>query len=170
MTYDIRRLAHPRKRLIVHYNRLKPFLQASPHGEQEPSEEEEEKGTPSEEQESRGEEINKEPQESMADLQDEQYIYVETRRPEPGPAVEEHVPPPPLIAPAPRQPPQPPAEPEIPQPGEQLRRSTRNRHPPHWYGHIVVHSAHTHTNCEDTVSLDGELCNDGNSCTHEQHY
>ena len=78
MTYDIRRLAHPRKRLIVHYNRLKPFLQASPHGEQEPSEEEEEKGTPSEEQESRGEEINKEPQESMADLQDEQYIYVET--------------------------------------------------------------------------------------------
>eukprot|EP00731_Ephydatia_muelleri_P008792 Em0004g1130a len=143
---------------------------ASPHGEQEPSEEEEEKGTPSEEQESRGEEINKEPQESMADLQDEQYIYVETRRPEPGPAVEEHVPPPPLIAPAPRQPPQPPAEPELPQPGEQLRRSTRNRHPPHWYGHIVVHSAHTHTNCEDTVSLDGELCNDGNSCTHEQHY
>ena len=87
MTYDIRRLAHPRKRLIVHYNRLKPFLQASPHGEQEPSEEEEEKGTPSEEQESRGEEINKEPQESMADLQDEQYIYVETRRPESGPAV-----------------------------------------------------------------------------------
>ncbi|KAL5516359.1 hypothetical protein EMCRGX_G001657 [Ephydatia muelleri] len=170
VTYDIRRLAHPRKRLIVHYNRLKPFLQASPHGEQEPSEEEEEKGTPSEEQESRGEEINKEPQESMADLQDEQYIYVETRRPEPGPAVEEHVPPPPLIAPAPRQPPQPPAEPELPQPGEQLRRSTRNRHPPHWYGHIVVHSAHTHTNCEDTVSLDGELCNDGNSCTHEQHY
>eukprot|EP00731_Ephydatia_muelleri_P008795 Em0004g1133a len=143
---------------------------ASPHGEQEPNEEEEEKGTPSEEQESRGEEINKEPQESMADLQDEQYIYVETRRPEPGPAVEEHVPPPPLIAPAPRQPPQPPAEPELPQPGEQLRRSTRNRHPPHWYGHIVVHSAHTHTNCEDTVSLDGELCNDGNSCTHEQHY
>eukprot|EP00731_Ephydatia_muelleri_P024449 Em0016g720a len=146
---------------------------ASPPGEQEPSEEEEEKeekGTPSEEQESRGEEINKEPQESMADLQDEQYIYVETRRPEPGPAVEEHVPPPPLIAPAPRQPPQPPAEPELPQPGEQLRRSTRNRHPPHWYGHIVVHSAHTHTNCEDTVSLDGELCNDGNSCTHEQHY
>eukprot|EP00731_Ephydatia_muelleri_P037156 Em0403g5a len=143
-------------------------------GEQEPSEEEEEekeeKGTPSEEQESRGEEINKEPQESMADLQDEQYIYVETRRPEPGPAVEEHVPTPPLIAPAPRQPPQPPAEPELPQPGEQLRRSTRNRHPPHWYGHIVVHSAHTHTNCEDTVSLDGELCNDGNSCTHEQHY
>ena len=62
VTYDIRRLAHPRKRLIVHYNRLKPFLQASPHGEQEPSEEEEEKGTPSEEQESRGEEINKEPQ------------------------------------------------------------------------------------------------------------
>ena len=172
VTYDIRRLAHPRKRLIVHYNRLKPFLQASPPGEQEPSEEEEkeEKGTPSEEQESRGEEINKEPQESMADLQDEQYIYVETRRPEPGPAVEEHVPPPPLIAPAPRQPPQPPAEPELPQPGEQLRRSTRNRHPPHWYGHIVVHSAHTHTNCEDTVSLDGELCNDGNSCTHEQHY
>eukprot|EP00731_Ephydatia_muelleri_P015048 Em0008g768a len=110
VTYDIRRLAHPRKRLIVHYNRLKPFLQASPHGEQEPSEEEEEeKGTPSEEQESRGEEINKEPQESMADLQDEQYIYMETRRPEPGPAVEEHVPPPPLIAPAPRQPPQPPA-------------------------------------------------------------
>eukprot|EP00731_Ephydatia_muelleri_P027503 Em0019g376a len=147
---------------------------ASPPGEQEPSEEEEEekeeKGTPSEEQESRGEEINKEPQESMADLQDEQYIYVETRRPEPGPAVEEHVPTPPLIAPAPRQPPQPPAEPELPQPGEQLRRSTRNRHPPHWYGHIVVHSAHTHTNCEDTVSLDGELCNDGNSCTHEQHY
>ncbi|KAL5506599.1 hypothetical protein EMCRGX_G008281 [Ephydatia muelleri] len=134
---------------------------ASPPGEQEPSEEEEEekeeKGTPSEEQESRGEEINKEPQESMADLQDEQYIYVETRRPEPGPAVEEHVPTPPLIAPAPRQPPQPPAEPELPQPGEQLRRSTRNRHPPHWYGHIVVHSAHTHTNCEDTVSLDGEL-------------
>eukprot|EP00731_Ephydatia_muelleri_P003023 Em0001g3023a len=86
---------------------------ASPHGEHEPSEEEEEKGTPSEEQESRGEEINKEPQESMADLQDEQYIYVETRRPEPGPAVEEHVPPPPLIAPAPRQPPQPPAEPGI---------------------------------------------------------
>ena len=170
VTYDIRRLAHPRKRLIVHYNRLKPFLQASPHGEQEPSEEEEEKGTPSEEQESRGEEINKEPQESMADLQDEQYIYVETRRPEPGPAVEEHVPPPPLIAPAPRQPPQPPAEPELPQPREQLRRSTRNRHPPHWYGHIVVHSAHTHTNCEDTVSLNGELCNDGNSCTHEQHY
>ncbi|KAL5479133.1 hypothetical protein EMCRGX_G022617 [Ephydatia muelleri] len=174
VTYDIRRLAHPRKRLIVHYNRLKPFLQASPPGEQEPSEEEEEekeeKGTPSEEQESRGEEINKEPQESMADLQDEQYIYVETRRPEPGPAVEEHVPTPPLIAPAPRQPPQPPAEPELPQPGEQLRRSTRNRHPPHWYGHIVVHSAHTHTNCEDTVSLDGELCNDGNSCTHEQHY
>ena len=169
VTYDIRRLAHPRKRLIVHYNRLKPFLQASPHGEQEPSEEEE-KGTPSEEQESRGEEINKEPLESMADLQDEQYIYVETRRPEPGPAVEEHVPPPPLIAPAPRQPPQPPAEPALPQPGEQLRRSTRNRHPPHWYGHIVVHSAHTHTNCEDTVSLDGELCNDGNSCTHEQHY
>eukprot|EP00731_Ephydatia_muelleri_P025614 Em0017g697a len=161
VTYDIRRLAHPRKRLIVHYNRLKPFLQASPPGEQEPSEEEEEekeeKGTPSEEQESRGEEINKEPQESMADLQDEQYIYVETRRPEPGPAVEEHVPTPPLIAPAPRQPPQPPAEPELPQPGEQLRRSTRNRHPPHWYGHIVVHSAHTHTNCEDTVSLDGEL-------------
>ena len=72
VTYDIRRLAHPRKRLIVHYNRLKPFLQASPHGEQESSEEEEEKGTPSEEQESRGEEINKEPQESMADLQDEQ--------------------------------------------------------------------------------------------------
>eukprot|EP00731_Ephydatia_muelleri_P009135 Em0004g1473a len=147
---------------------------ASPPGEQEPSEEEEEekeeKGTPSEEQESRGEEINKEPQESMADLQDEQYIYVETRRPEPGPAVEEHVPTPPLIAPAPRQPLQPPAEPELPQPGEQLRRSTRNRHPPHWYGHIVVHSAHTHTNCEDTVSLDGELCNDGNSCTHEQHY
>eukprot|EP00731_Ephydatia_muelleri_P019297 Em0012g122a len=142
---------------------------ASPHGEQEPSEEEE-KGTPSEEQESRGEEINKKPQESMADLQDEQYIYVETRRPEPGPAVEEHVPPPPLIAPAPRQPPQPPAEPELPQPGEQLRRSTRNRHPPHWYGHIVVHSAHTHTNCVDTVSLDGELCNDGNSCTQEQHY
>ncbi|KAL5475209.1 hypothetical protein EMCRGX_G027282 [Ephydatia muelleri] len=127
VTYDIQRLAHPRKRLIVHYNRLKPFLQASPHGEQEPSEEEEEKGTPSEEQESRGEEINKEPQESMADLQDEQYIYVETRRPEPGPAVEEHV------APAPRQPPQPPAEPELPQPGEQLRRSTRNRHPPHCY-------------------------------------
>ncbi|KAL5518223.1 hypothetical protein EMCRGX_G003914 [Ephydatia muelleri] len=90
-------LAHPRKRLIVHYNRLKPFLQASPPGEQEPSEEEEEKGTPSEEQESRGEEINKEPQESTADLQDEQYIYMETRRPEPGPAVEEHVPPPPLI-------------------------------------------------------------------------
>eukprot|EP00731_Ephydatia_muelleri_P033694 Em0035g31a len=93
---------------------------ASPPGEQEPSEEEEEekeeKGTPSEEQESRGEEINKEPQESMADLQDEQYIYVETRRPEPGPAVEEHVPTPPLIAPAPRQPPQPPAEPELPQP------------------------------------------------------
>eukprot|EP00731_Ephydatia_muelleri_P025295 Em0017g378a len=84
---------------------------ASPHGEQESSEEEEEKGTPSEEQESRGEEINKEPQESMADLQDEHYIYVETRRPEPGPAVEEHLPPPPLIAPAPRQPPQPPAEP-----------------------------------------------------------
>ena len=111
MTDDIRRLAHPRKRLIVHYNRLKPFLQASPHGEQESSEEEEEKGTPSEEQESRGEEINKEPQESMADLQDEHYIYVETRRPEPGPAVEEHLPPPPLIAPAPRQPPQPPAEP-----------------------------------------------------------
>ena len=104
VTFDIRRLAHPRKRLIVHYNRLKPFLQASPHGEQETSEEEEEKGTPSEEQESRGEEINKEPQESMADLQDEQYIYVETRRPEPGPAVEEHVPPPPLIAPAPCQP------------------------------------------------------------------
>ena len=97
MTYDIRRLAHPRKRLIVHYNRLKPFLQASPHGEQESSEEEEEKGTPSEEQESRGEEINKQPQESMADLQDEQYIYVETRRPEPGPAVEEYVPPPPLF-------------------------------------------------------------------------
>ena len=122
------------------------------HGEQESSEEEEvEKGTPSEEQESSGEEINKEPQESMADLQDEQYIYVETRRPEPGPAVEEHVPPP-------------------PQPGEQLRRSTQNRHPPHWYGHIVVHSVHTHTNCEDTVSLDGKLCNDGNSCTHEQHY
>ena len=41
---DIRRLAHPQKRLIVHYNRLKPFLQASPHGEQESSEEEE-KGT-----------------------------------------------------------------------------------------------------------------------------
>ena len=110
VTNDIRRLAHPRKRLIVHYNRLKPFLQASPHGEQ-VSSVEEEKGTPSEEQESRGEEINKEPQESMADLQDEQYIYVETRRPEPGPAVEEHVPPPPLIAPAPCQPPQPPAEP-----------------------------------------------------------
>eukprot|EP00731_Ephydatia_muelleri_P002476 Em0001g2476a len=142
----------------------------SPYGEQESSEEEEEKETPSEEQESRGEEINKEPQESMADLQDEQYIYVETRRPEPGPAVKEHVPPPPLIAPAPLQPPQPPAEPELRQPGEQLRRSTRNRHPPDWYGHIVVHSALTHTNCEDTVSLDGELCNDGNSCTHEQHY
>ncbi|KAL5516896.1 hypothetical protein EMCRGX_G002335 [Ephydatia muelleri] len=110
---------------------------ASPHGEQESSEEEEEeKGTPSEEQESRGEEVNKEPQESMADLQDEQYIYVESRRPEPGPAVEEHVPPPPLIAPAPRQPPQPPAEPELPQPGEQLRRSTRNRHPPDWF--IIV--------------------------------
>ena len=60
----------------------------------------------SEEQESRGEEINKEPQESMADLQDEQYIYVETRRP--ARALEEHVPPPPLIA---LQPPQPPAEP-----------------------------------------------------------
>eukprot|EP00731_Ephydatia_muelleri_P026537 Em0018g637a len=135
---------------------------ASPHGEQEPSEEEEEKGTPSEEQESRGEEINKEPQESMADLQDEQYIYVETRRPEPGPAVEEHAPPPPLIAPAPRQPPQPPAEPELPQPGEQLRRSTRNRHPPHWYGHIVVHSAHTHTNCEDTVSLDAAMVSTNN--------
>ena len=58
MTYDIQRLAHPRNRLIVHYNWLKgPFLQASPHGEQE----------------SRGEEeINKEPQDSMADLQDEQ--------------------------------------------------------------------------------------------------
>ena len=28
VTYDTRRLAHPRKRLIVHYNRLKPFLQA----------------------------------------------------------------------------------------------------------------------------------------------
>ncbi|KAL5517224.1 hypothetical protein EMCRGX_G002728 [Ephydatia muelleri] len=145
-------------------------LGVSPYGEQESSEEEEEKETPSEEQESRGEEINKEPQESMADLQDEQYIYVETRRPEPGPAVKEHVPPPPLIAPAPLQPPQPPAEPELRQPGEQLRRSTRNRHPPDWYGHIVVHSALTHTNCEDTVSLDGELCNDGNSCTHEQHY
>ena len=63
VTYDI-------LRPIVHYNRLKPFFQASPHGEQESSEEEE-KGTPSEEQESRGEEINKEPQESMADLQDE---------------------------------------------------------------------------------------------------
>ena len=39
-------------------------------------------------------------------MQDEQYIqvYVETRRPEPGPAGEEHVPPPP---PAPLQPPQP---------------------------------------------------------------
>ena len=74
-------------------------------------EEEEEKATPSEEQESsREEEINKESKDSMADLQDEQYIYVETRKP--GPAVEEHVPPPPLIAPAPLQPPQPPAEPE----------------------------------------------------------
>ena len=119
VTYDI-------LRLIVHYNRLKPFFQASPHGEQESSEEEE-KGTPSEEQESRGEEINKEPQESMADLQDEQYM--ETRRPELGPAAEEHVPPPPLIAPAPCQPPQPPAEQELPhQPGEQLHRSTWNRH------------------------------------------
>ncbi|KAL5474064.1 hypothetical protein EMCRGX_G028638, partial [Ephydatia muelleri] len=109
VTYDIRCLAHPRKRLVVHYNRLKPFLQASPHGEQESSEEEE-KGTPSEEQDSRGEEIEQESRgeeinkESMADLQDEQYIYVESRRPEPGPAVEEHVPPSPLIAPAPRQP------------------------------------------------------------------
>eukprot|EP00731_Ephydatia_muelleri_P002957 Em0001g2957a len=104
VTYDIRRLAHPRKILIVHYNRLKPFLLASPHGEQESSEEEEEEeiATPSEEQKSRREEeINKEPQDSMADSQDEQYRYVEIRRPEPGPAVEEHVTPPPLIAPAP---------------------------------------------------------------------
>ena len=38
----------------------------------------------------------------MADLQDEQYIYVETRKP--GPAEEEHVPPPPLIAPHPYSP------------------------------------------------------------------
>eukprot|EP00731_Ephydatia_muelleri_P032903 Em0024g447a len=37
VTYDIRRLAHPRKRLIVHHNQLKPFLQASPHREQEPT-------------------------------------------------------------------------------------------------------------------------------------
>ena len=60
------------KRLIVHYNRLKPFLQASPHGEQESREEEEEKGTPSEEQESRGEEITKSHRShAMADLQDE---------------------------------------------------------------------------------------------------
>ena len=89
-------------------------MQASPHEEQESSEEEEEKATPSEEQESRGEEeINKELQDSMADLQDEQYIYEETRRPEPGPTVEGHVPPPPLIAPALLQPPQPPAEPEL---------------------------------------------------------
>ncbi|KAL5488979.1 hypothetical protein EMCRGX_G018014 [Ephydatia muelleri] len=53
-----------------------PNMEASSHGEQESSEEEEEKATPSEEQESRGEEeINKEPKDSMADLQDEQYIY-----------------------------------------------------------------------------------------------
>ena len=87
---------------------------------------------------------------------------METKRPEQRPAVEEHVPPPLLIAPAPPQPPQPPAEPELPERGEQLRRSTRNRHPPDWYGHVVVHFALDYTNCEDTVSLDRELCNDGN--------
>ena len=162
VTYDIRRLAHPRKRLIVHYNRLKPFLQATPHGEQE-SREEDEMATPRDEQESdEEEEIKKEPQGSQADSQDEQYLYVETRRPEQRPAVEEHVPPPLLIAPAPPQPPQPPAEPELPEPGERLRRSTRNRHPPDWYGQVVVHSVLTYTNCEDTVSLDREPCNDDN--------
>jgi hypothetical protein len=119
--------------------------------------------TPRDEQESdEEEEIKKEPQGSQADSQDEQYLYVETRRPEQRPAVEEHVPPPLLIAPAPPQPPQPPAEPELPEPGERLRRSTRNRHPPDWYGQVVVHSVLTYTNCEDTVSLDRELCNDDN--------
>ena len=119
--------------------------------------------TPRDEQESdEEEEIKKEPQGSQADSQDEQYLYVETRRPEQRPAVEKHVPPPLLIAPAPPQSPQPPAEPELPEPGERLRRSTRNRHPPDWYGQVVVHSVLTYTNCEDTVSLDRELCNDDN--------
>ena len=138
-------------------------MQATPRDEQESREEE--KATPSDEQESREEEeIDKEPHGSMvdSDSQDELYLYVESRRPEPGPAVEEHVPPPLLIAPARLQPPQPPTELELPEPGEQLRRSARNRHPPDWYGRIVIHSILTHANYEDTVSLDGELCNNDN--------
>ena len=75
-------------------------------------------------------------------MQDEQYLYVETRRPEQRPAVEEQVPPPLLIAPAPLQPPQPPAEPELPEPGERLRRSNRNRHPPCRFLHIIPCSVH----------------------------
>ena len=103
--------------------------------------------TPRDEQESREEEeIDKEPHGSMVDADsqlDELYLYVESRRPEPGPAVEEHASPPLLIAPAPLQPPQPPAELELPEPGEQLRRSARKRHPPDWYGRIAIHSIQT---------------------------
>ena len=104
----------------------------------------------------------------MADLQDEQYIYEETRRPEPGPTVEGHVPPPPLIAPALLQPPQPPAEPELEnscvvQLGTDILQIGMGTMLFILFIPIQIVRTEFHW-------MHGELCNDGNSCTHEQHY